>query len=221
MLGAKAKSAVDAPPPGVGEVRRTALPDTFDGIRFEIARMIKYVQAAVKDPMVRAQFEAICRDAASPEECLELIDAWCRQHYIYLNDPPGIEYVQTPRRMIKQTRVPSEVIRKVMEPYYAALAEQFGPAAHEYEPEGLCFGDCDEGVVLYDGLCAVADGKQGMPLLRPVLMRFGGNDGTLHHVWGKAGNGNGDSRDSDITEPEYQLGEYSRFQHYEEVEVPV
>ena len=27
--------AINAPPPGQNEVRRTALPDTFDGIRFE------------------------------------------------------------------------------------------------------------------------------------------------------------------------------------------
>ena len=41
-----AQSAVSAPPPGRGEVRRTALQDDFSGIRFEIARMVKYVQDA-------------------------------------------------------------------------------------------------------------------------------------------------------------------------------
>lgn len=221
VLGRASRTAADAPPPHAGEVRRTALPDTFDGIRFEIARMSKYIQVAAKDPMVREAFRQICADAQSPEECLDRIDAWCRDHYMYLNDPPGIEYVQTTQRMLKQTRVPPQVLMAILEPFYDVMAEAFGPGAYEYEPAALCFGDCDEGCILYNGLCATADGREGMPVLRPILMRFGGNGGTLHHVWSKAGNGNGEARDSDITEPDYRLGDFSRFQHYEEVEVPV
>src|SRR3990170_1589087 len=98
-------AAIAAPPPGPGEVRRIALPDTFDGIRFEIGRMIRYIQAAVGDPVVTENVRAICDrhiqglawsaqmegrslDGVDPAAaCAEAIDLWCRRHFCYVNDP--------------------------------------------------------------------------------------------------------------------------------------
>jgi hypothetical protein len=44
------------------------------------------------------------------------------------------------------------------------------------------------------------------------------DDGTIHHVWSRVGMGER-FIDSDLTEPDYQLGDYSKFPHYESVEV--
>lgn len=229
-------SAIMAPPPGPGEVRRTALPDTFDGIRFEIGRMARYVQAAKDDPVVIASVDAICAHYLGGLEwsarmqgrslsgadmvrgCVEAIDRWCRDHFVYVNDPPNVEVIQTVRRMIQITRVPPEVVRHVMGPLVDAMAAVAGEAAADaYEPPPVCWGDCDEGVMLFVGKCGACRAAR----IRPLLFQFGGHDGTIHHVWGRVGDGNGGELDSDLTEPGYALGDHSKFPHYEQVEVKV
>jgi hypothetical protein len=231
-VGKATSSALKSPPPKDGEIRRTALPDTFDGIRFEIGRMIEYIQASVEDPVVRGHTAEICSQAVrsaemngftmgadqEQETALQAIDAWCRDHFVYVNDPPNVEVLQTPRRMIKATKVPPEVIRSIIDPFYdAMLSVAPANAVEAYEPPGLCAGDCDEGGDLHLAQCANAPCKKP---LRPLRFRFGGHDGTLHHVWGYVGCA-GKMVDADLTEPGYQLGDYSRFEHYEEVEIPL
>lgn len=224
--------AIDAPSPSDGEVRRTALPDTFDGIRFEIARMVKYVQDARKDPLIIDAARQICAnygkfiEAMSAREgrpisahnnktlYLEGIDIWCRDHFCYVNDPPNVEVIQTPRRMVKQTRVAREVIEHIMEPFYRQM-EEADPSFHRgtFSPPPVFIGDCDEGATIVLALCACMD-------IGPCRFRFGGNEGTLHHVWARV-NADGNWYDSDITEPEYRLGDFSQFEAFEEVEVPL
>lgn len=146
------KSALDAPSPSDGEVRHTKLPDTFDGIRFEIGRMVKYVQDAAHDPIVQASADWMCREAASmgrdsrdPEilSNIRAIEAGCRSCYVYLNDPPNIEFIQTPRRMVKQTQVPPEVILHAISPVMDAMVDTMGSEAiRGYEPPGITWGDC-------------------------------------------------------------------------------
>jgi hypothetical protein len=237
-LGEQAKSsAISAPSPADGEVRRTTLPDTFDGIRFEIGRMVKYVQDARKDPLLIDTARLICSQygrfikAASEAEghpidvhnnktiFAEGLDLWCRDHFCYINDPPNIEVIQTPRRMIKQTRIPREVIEQIMGPFYKALAEN-DPALAKKVMSGkgnqivpVFTGDCDEAATAVLSLAACAD-------LGPLRFRFGGHDGTLHHVWARM-YADGDWYDSDITEPSYRLGDHSEFEAYEEVEIPL
>lgn len=224
------QAAITAPPPGPGEVRRTALPDNFDGIRFEIGRMIAYVRRARRDPFMMAHVRAVCEEenvlGRAPEDpeaaCLEAIDVWCRRHYVYLNDPPSIEVIQTPQRMVRQTMVPPEVIRHVMEPCLAAVSATFGrEAADAYRPPALCWGDCDEGGALFLAKCICAGvGSTPGDGGSPYRFRFGGHDGTLHHVWSWV-HTKGGWQDSDVTEPEYDLGDHSKFPHYEDVEVPL
>lgn len=227
-------SALKAPPPRDGEVRRTALPDTFDGIRFEIGRMLNYVQASAKDPVVRAHTAEICSAfAAAADEsarmngssldgvderdiALQAIDAWCRERFVYVNDPPNVEVLQTPRRMIKASRVPPEVLKAIIDPFYGAMtavADQ--KEVDAYEPPGICSGDCDEAGALYLGQCSTAPVKKA---IKPLRFRFGGHDGTLHHVWAYVGCGD-KMVNADLTEPGFQLGDFSKFEHYEEVEV--
>lgn len=213
-------SALTSPPPRDGEVIRTALPDDFGGIQFEIGRMIEYVHEAAKDPVVQKQADEIAGSAGLSGFSSDAIDrlaateAWCRDHYVYVNDPPNIEVIQTPRRMIKQTLVPSAVLRSILDPHYEALGSALGPVVDSYELSGLCAGDCDEGSTLILSLLA------GDPEMRPLRFRFGGNKGSLYHVWGLAGV-NGQLIDSDLTEPSFTLGDFSKFDHYEETEVPL
>jgi len=232
-------SALDAPPPASGEVFRTALPDTFDGIRFEIGRMRKYVQAVKGDPWMAAFARQVCQNYSRLASTLEgadrdprvlfceALDLWCRDHYAYVNDPPNIEVIQTPKRMVKQTMVPSAVVKSIMAPFF----EEFSAASPNYHVEGYepppqYFGDCDEAVCCFLGLC-VAMPSSGQPSMNgegeePVgcYFRFGGNDGTLHHVWARVKVGDRDI-DADHTEPGYKIGDYSKFEAYESAEVPL
>jgi hypothetical protein len=225
------RSALEAPPPGPGEVRRTALPDTFDGIRFEIGRMISHVKGAVKDPIVQAHVreitsaylskvseEASMNGAEYPQDvettlAVEAIDRWCREHYVYVNDPPNIEVIQTPVRMIKQTKVPSDVISYIISPFYDEFASYDGKfKIDEYVPPGIYIGDCDEGSACMLGQCIC------IPSARPLQFKFGGDEKTLHHVWGLIG-ADGKVYDCDHTEPGYVMGQYSKFKTYETAEV--
>jgi hypothetical protein len=225
------RSALQAAPPGSGEVRRTALPDTFDGIRFEIGRMIKHVQGAAHDPIVQAHVreivsahlsrvaeQASMNGAEYPADvettlAVEAIDQWCREHYVYVNDPPNIEVIQTPVRMIKQTKVPPEVISYIISPFYDEFASYDGKfRVEEYVPPAIYIGDCDEGSSCMLGQCICVPGA------RPLQFRFGGNEETLHHVWGLVG-ADGKAYDCDHTEPGYVMGQFSKFKTCETAEV--
>jgi hypothetical protein len=224
--------AIDAAPPRDGEVIRTALPDTFDGIRWEIGRMVRYVQEARKDPLVidtarqvAAHFGSFVQEMSAREGKpidphqnkviqAEGIDLWCRHHFYYVNDPSNVEVIQTPRRMIKQTKIAREVIEHLMEPFYRAMEKEHPEFVRgSYTPPPLYVGDCDEPASLMMAMCAALE-------IAPVKFRFGGSNGSLHHVWGCV-SCDGDWYDSDLTEPQYRLGDFSQFEHYEELEVPV
>lgn len=158
---ATSPSALTAPSPRNGEIRRTALPDTFDGIRFEIGRMVKYVQDARKDPLMIDTARVICanfgkfveemsRREGKPISAhnnktlyVEAIDLWCREYFCYVNDPPNVEVIQTAPRMVKQTKIPREVIEHIMEPFYKAM-EASDPSFYRgsYTPPPMFIGDC-------------------------------------------------------------------------------
>lgn len=226
-------SAIMAPPPGPGEVRRTALPETFDGIRYEIGRMIKYVEAARQDPVMLANTDAICRQyyqglehsakmngrtlaGADPRDiCVNAIDAWCREHYVYVNDPPNIEVIQTPRRMVQMTKIPPAVLGHLIEPFYEAmLAVADEASVRAYQPPPVCIGDCDEGGTLFLSHCAACRHAS----FDQLLFDFGGHDESIHHVWSGVVI-DGKHIASDLTEPGYKLGDFSRFPHYEHVQI--
>lgn len=224
--------ALDAAPPGDGEVIRTKLPETFDGIRYEIGRLVKYVQDARKDPLIIDTARLVAANYGKFVEEMtrrqgkeisahqnkviqaEGLHLWCRDVFYYVNDPANIEVIQTPRRMVKQTKVPREVIAQLMEPFYRAM-ELADPSFHKasYEPPPLYIGDCDEAVATFLGMAAALE-------IAPVKFRFGGTNGTLHHIWG-AVYADGDWYDSDLTELGYNLGDFSKFEHYEELEIPL
>lgn len=225
------ESSLSAPVPKAGEVRHTSLPDDFSGIRWEIGRMAKYVQDARKDPLVidaarlvgahysrfAAEMSARMGDPVDPHNnktlLLEGIDTFCRHYFFYCNDPANVEVMQTPGRMVRQTKVAKEALSNIMEPFYRAMEERDGSFDRSsYEPPQLFIGDCEEAISLELGMCAALD-------IVPVRFRFGGNGGTLHHVWGRV-QADGQWWDSDITEPDFKLGDFSEFDAYDEFEVP-
>jgi hypothetical protein len=226
------RKAIDAPSPGDGQIVRTALPDTFDGIRFEIGRMAKYVAEARRDPVVidaarmaASQWGRIVAQLSEEEGhpidvhnnktiALEGIDIWCRDIFCYQEDPAGIEMLQTPRRMVKTTKVAREVIAHVMGPFYRALErEDPGFDRGKFSPRPIFVGDCDEASTI---VCAMAASIG----ITPVAFAFGGDGGTLHHTWAKV-SADGEWYDCDVTEPNFRLGDKSNFDHYEEYEVPL
>ncbi len=153
--------ALDAPSPERGEARYTHLPDTWDGIRFEIGRMCRLVKDGRKEKLVvdaareaAARYSILVQDYAQSrgEEVeihqnkvlqAEACDILMRHLYFYVNDPAGIEVIQTPERMVRHARLPIDALRKFMEPFYAAL-EELEPEFHRgsYSPRPMFIGDC-------------------------------------------------------------------------------
>ena len=193
--------------------------------------MQKYVQAARRDHIVieaakqmaarwTRMVEKMSAENGDPFSAhddkliqLEAIDIWCREYFCYVEDPDGIELIQTPRRMYKQTRVPQEVLEGIMRPFFKAM-ERADPSFHrgDYPTPPLFIGDCDEAATMVLGLCSALR-------LGPLAFRFGGNNGMLHHVWAQV-YANGEWWDSDVTEPGYELGDFTKFDHYESLEIP-
>ena len=226
------RKAIDAPPPGDGRVIRTSLPDTFDGIRFEIGRMAKYVAEARRDPVVidaarmaASQWAKIVERLSEEDGnlvdvhnnktiALEGIDVWCRNHRVYQSDPAGIELIQTPRRMVKTARMPREILERFMEPFYRAL-EAENPSFNRatLPPAQVVSMDCDEAAILICSMAAAID-------ITPVAFAFGGDGGTLHHTWARV-QADGHAYDSDITESTFRLGDKSSFDHEEEYVIPL
>lgn len=152
---------IDAPSPARGEARYTDLPDTWDGIRFEIGRMCRLVKDGRKEKLVvDAAREAAARYSVLVQEYArdrgeeievhqnkvlqaEACDILCRHLFFYVNDPASIEVIQTPERMVRHARLPIDALRAFMEPFYAAL-EELEPEFHRgsYSPRAMFIGDC-------------------------------------------------------------------------------
>lgn len=224
--------AISAPAPGVNQARRTALPDDFGGIRFEVGRMAKYVQEARGDAVVidcarlaASQWGKMVEEMSAREGnpvsahnskviALEGIDLWCRAHMAYQNDGTNLEVIQTPGRMGKFTKVPMDILKHFMEPFYKAF-EQGDPSfyRHSFTPTPIFVGDCDEAATMVCSMAAALD-------IAPVSFRFGGDGSTLHHVWARI-YADGEWYDSDVTEPSYMLGDKADFKTYESYDIPL
>lgn len=216
--------SVDSPPPKAGEVVSTPIPDDFDGIRFEVARMVEYVRAAKRDPLVVDTGRYIAeRSAAAIEQMgyptstmtdserkllfVEGIIYWCQENFFYVCDPSGIEYMQTPGRMIRQQRSPAELLEIFFDPINRRMAHARGVDPASSMPDGRAVGDCEEGVILSLSLCVALD-------IVPVRFEFGGNDGTLHHVWSGVHTGEA-WHQFDVTQPTLGLDQVLPFENYD------
>jgi hypothetical protein len=116
--------------------------------------------------------------------------------------------------MVRMTRVGKDILKHFIEPFYRAFERTDGSFdRRSYEPPPIFAGDCDEASV---AVCSMAAALN----ISPVAFRFGGTDGTLHHVWARVF-ADGQWYDSDVTEPDFKLGDVSSFEHYEEYEIPL
>lgn len=202
----------EVPSPKPGETRHTPVPDTFDGIRYAVGRMIRMIQDARKDPLVISlarKIAAVASDPPGPAPCgqelywLRGIHAWCRANFQFVNDPVGIELIQTPNRMLRELQIPSEL--------HAAVWAPIGKAIGGKLPEPKMTGDADEATIISMALAAAVG-------IEPLRIQFGGADGTAYTCWGQA-YVDGKWVDCDILHETF--GKHQEVQKFEHLDIPI
>lgn len=197
--------------PGPGVTTTTALPDSFDGIRFTIGRMIKFIQEGRKDPLVIATARKIAaltntghRQKGEKQHLRQLhaIHAWCVANFFYVNDPVNVELIQTPNRMLRELEIPA-LLHKAM---WGPLRKQdWSPRM----PAPKMTGDADEATIISLALAAAIG-------IEPLQISLGGTDGTLHTCWGRANIG-GKWVNIDVLHPKF--GGHQKCEELEHMDV--
>lgn len=216
----------EAPQPAPGQERRTQIPDSMDGIQFEIARIAKFIVEGKRDPLVIATAHKIAELSAGaarqaggklakePREVswLRGIHAWGRDHFLHVPNPSSTEILKTPARMLRELEIPEEFARAFWEPIRDAIAKAAGrdPATLEL-PKPRITGSSGVAVCLGLSLAAALG-------LGPLRMRLGGHGEALHHVWGQVQAGDR-FHDLDLMLPKF--GDAERFDTYALVDVPL
>lgn len=215
-----------APLPKPGSNVRQKPPGAFDGIRFEIERLIQYIREGHKDPAAIAIAHKIAELAAGTARelgrevteknrdliYLEGIHAWCRDRFEHVFNPAGAELIKSPARMLRELEIPEALSTAMWEPIRDSMAKaaKKDPAALRL-PIPKVTGSSAVSTCFVLTLAAAVG-------ITPLRMRFGGHDGTLHYMWGSA-HAAGEWRDVDIMLP--ALGEHHPFGNYEDVGVPL
>lgn len=170
----RAKATAKVSPAAPGTARRFRIPDDWNGIRFQIGRMIPLVQRDIASPYVVELARAMVLRCPSRDFRCELgrIFESVKRNMRFVEDPRGRELIQAPERMAK--RMLSGL----------AMKGQGKIPANAY----LLSGDCDEHAAMTAALAAAVG--------YPVAFGFGGSGGravvsgrtvpTYHHVWGEA-----------------------------------
>lgn len=211
--------------PAPKQIIRTAIPDSMDGIRFEIARMSKYVEDGHKDPAVIATAQKIAQLAVGTarqlkkftDETRELswlqgIHAWCHANFEPVSNPAGAEVIKTPARMFRELEIPEALAKAVWEPIRDSMAKAAGKNPSKLKlPKPMITGGPAVAVCLVLSLVAAVG-------ITPMKMRFGGYDRTITYVWGSAFIGD-KWHDVDVLLPKF--GEHREFPYYEDVEIPL
>lgn len=216
----------DTPIPGPNETLRTPLPDSFDGIRYEIGRIVRYIQEGHKDPAVIGTAQKIVELAAGTARQLkrkvnsdtrhliglEGIHAWCHANFEHVSNPAGAELLKTPQRMIRELEIPEALSRAVWEPIRDQMAAAAGKDPAKLKlPSPRITGNSALAACLVLTLAAAVG-------ITPVRLSFGGTNGTLHYAWGSVHAG--DSwHDVDILLPKF--GKALKFDCREDVDIPL
>lgn len=184
----------DAEVPGPGESRTSRLPDGPAGIQYELARMIRFIQEGRKDPLV---IEVARKVAEMSTEAarqtgrtvtddnrdlihLEGLHAWCRENFLYMRDPAGIELIQTAPRQLRRLNFPPELASGFWAPIQKlAAAKARVDMKKLHLPDAKMVGDSDEAVIVSLALAAAIG-------IQPLKMRLGGRNKVIHYVWGAA-----------------------------------
>lgn len=216
----------DIPLPGPNETLRTPLPESFDGIRYEIGRIMKYIQEGHKDPIMIATAQKIAELAAGTARqlkrkvnkdtrnliWLEGIHAWCHANFEHVSNPVGAEVLKTPARMLRELEIPEALSRAVWEPIRDQMAAAAGKDSAKLKlPNQRITGNSALAATLALTLAAAVG-------ITPLRLRFGGTDGTLHYAFASAHAGDR-WHDLDILLPKF--GKKLKFQHYENMDIPL
>jgi hypothetical protein len=208
--------------PKPGEVVKSAIPDSMDGIRFEVGRISQYITEGCKDPLVIAAAQKIAELSIGAARklgrkvtektrdliALKGIHAWCHAHFEHVPNPAGAEVIKTPNRMLRELEIPEELARAFWEPIRDSMAKKSKKLAM---PKPRITGSSGVAVCLLLTLAAAVG-------ITPMRMRFGGHEGVVHYVWGQVFAGNR-WHDVDILLPKF--GRHQEFEHYEVVEIPI
>jgi hypothetical protein len=208
--------------PKPGEVVKSAIPDSMDGIRFEVGRISQYITEGCKDPLVIAAAQKIAELSIGAARklgrkvtektrdliALKGIHAWCHANFEHVPNPAGAEVIKTPNRMLRELEIPEELARAFWEPIRDSMAKKSKKLAM---PKPRITGSSGVAVCLLLTLAAAVG-------ITPMRMRFGGHEGVVHYVWGQVF---ADNRwhDVDILLPKF--GRHQEFEHYEVVEIPI
>lgn len=136
-----------APPPRPGQVLRTGIPDTMEGIRFEMHRMVQHAREGAADPVVvdAARMVLLASEPKNRVSELGALFNWAKGHFHYVSDPVNKEFLQTPARMVRQTQVPREMLARILAPIYSRPSrngEIRMNAAEINAPLPKALGDC-------------------------------------------------------------------------------
>lgn len=199
--------------PMPGETRLSKLPDSLDGIRFTVGRLMEMIRESRKDPLVIATARKISALATSDRKIkegerdvwiLKAIHAWCKAHFEYVKDSVNVEVVQTPNRMLRELEIPPQLHLLMWKP----IAKELGGRL----PKPKMTGDSDESTILVLSLAAAVG-------IEPLRIRLGGIEGTIFYAWGAA-NTAGKWWNLDILTPGFN--KYPKnLQIIEEVDVPL
>jgi len=199
--------------PKSGEVRRTSLPGTFDGIRFEIQRLIRYVQDGCRHPLVISTARRIVEEylpwlrrgeVLKEVDVLRVVHGWAQANYQHVPNPPGVDIIETPVRQIKRLLVPPEAEAMIYEPFIRDARTLMKP-----QPPRITGSLANSMSLVLSLLPALG--------VRFVRMRFGGQDGTVYYPWASARAG-GRWHDLDILRP---FDDPEAFEHVEDINVPL
>jgi len=208
------------PLPKKGEIDRTKLPNTMEGVRFEIARISKYIVDGCKDPLVIFTAQKIAGLALGTARQLgqkvtdknrELIilkglHAWGHANFEHISNPPNVEIIKTPARMIRELEIPEEFARAFWDP----IRESMAKGKKVGLPKPRITGSCGVSTTLILTLAAAVG-------FRFLQMKFGGQKECLHYLWGCVNVGDR-WIDVDILMPEF--GEHHKFEKVELIGIP-
>lgn len=193
-------------------------------IAFDMGRMTKMVEETRKDALsldfariIGTQFARMVEKFSTVEGqpvpahnnktlFLEAIDIWCRRKLGCAGQAaPGQPWTEDPK----------DVVRAVMRPWYEAMDLE-DPSRYRMGAPPPCpvyVGRHEDATAYFLGLCSCLE-------VGPVALKFGKTDGVYEHVWGKV---MADRRwyESDLSNPDFKLGDHFEFADYEEVEIPL
>lgn len=193
-------------------------------LAFDIGRMTKAVEETRKDALsidfarlIGTNFAKMVEHFSKVEGrpvaghnnktlFLEAIDIWCRRKL-------GCGGAAAPGQ--PWTEDPKDVVRAVMRPWYEAM-DLDDPSRYRMTQQSVSpayVGRHEDATAYLLGLCSCLE-------VGPVVFRFGKTDGVYEHVWAKV---MADRKwyESDLSNPQFKLGDHYEFQGYEEVEVPL